>query len=153
MTKICNRCKTVKPLTDFFNDKNNKTDGKYSICKVCKQEGTYKWRKTNPDKYNKYAGRWRAKNPDKQHATDIKRLYGLKIDQYNVMLAKQGCKCKVCGKQHDPTVKRGRLYVDHAKSGKIRGLLCSACNCALGYVKDNEDTLMGLINYLRINKE
>ena len=32
--KKCNQCKVVKSLSEFFKDKNNKTDGHYSICKV-----------------------------------------------------------------------------------------------------------------------
>jgi len=131
--KICNRCSKSKLLLDFYKDKAMK-DGHSSICKSCKTESVYKWRKENKPKYNALAVKWRDKNPGKQHATDIKRIYGLSIERYNEMLTEQSCNCKICGKSHDPTLKRGRLYVDHChKTGEIRGLLCGSCNSAIGY--------------------
>lgn len=138
-----------QPLDKFFNDKGFK-DGKMSICKVCKQAKTYAWRAKNPTIYNKFAKLWRDKNPDKQHATDIKRLYGLPIEEYNRMLTEQACKCKICGKPHDPSKKRGRLYVDHVEGTKIiRGLLCGACNSAIGYLKHDIKLLEAAIEYLK----
>jgi hypothetical protein len=158
--KKCKKCLETKPLTDFFNDKGFKS-GKMAICKTCKQAKTYAWRKENPQKYNALAIKWRDKNPDKQHATEIKRAYGISIEEYNQLLIKQECKCAICDKQHDPSAKRGRLYVDHnhkgpkARSGvktEIRGLLCNACNSAIGYFKDDVELLQKAIDYLKKTK-
>lgn len=56
---------------------------------------------------------------------------------------KEAGQCEVCGSTH-------RLCVDHNHvTGKIRGVLCSHCNSALGLINDNLDTLQGLINYLK----
>jgi hypothetical protein len=42
-----------------------------------------------------------------------------------------------------------KLVVDHDhETGKIRGLICNACNCALGFVRDEPDTMRRLIAYL-----
>lgn len=121
-----------------------------SICKICKQAKTLAWRAENRPAYNALAVKWRDKNPDKQHATDIKRLYGLSIEDYNKMLTAQACKCKICGKQHDPSAKRGRLYVDHCHTtGQVRGLLCGACNSAIGYFKDDITLLQKAIDYIK----
>lgn len=163
MTKTCKNkdCSQVnpQPLDNFFNDKSFKS-GKMAICKTCKQTKTYAWRAKNPEIYNALAVKWRDKNPDKNHATEIKRSYGLAIEDYNKLLAEQICKCAICGKQHDPSLKRGRLYVDHchktskARDGKakVRGLLCSACNSAIGYFEDNVETLEKAIAYLNKHK-
>lgn len=149
MTKVCKDCKTEKPLDEYFNDKGFKS-GKMAICKACKQAKTLAWRKDNKPKYNALAVRWRDKNPEKQHATDIKRIYGLSIERYNEMLTEQACKCKICGKQHDPSIKRGRLYVDHDhQTGEVRGLLCGACNSAIGYFQDKTEVLYKAIDYLK----
>lgn len=150
--KVCNKCAETKPLTEFFKDKAFK-DGHSSICKVCKTKSIYLWRQNNPRKYNGGAKKWRDKNPDKQHANDIKRHYGLLIDDYNRLLVEQGNGCKICKKQHTADVKRGRLYVDHDHAtGKIRGLLCGACNSALGYFCDNIDLLLEAVKYLKSTK-
>jgi hypothetical protein len=152
MSKQCTKCKEIKPLTEFFKDKYFK-DGYYSKCKVCKTEATYLWRHQNPDKYNKGAVKWRDKNPDKQHATDIKRHYGLDISQYNAMLAEQNNSCKICKKPHAPTLKRGRLYVDHCHTSKeVRGLLCSSCNSAIGYFNDSVDLMLKAIDYIKTTR-
>lgn len=146
--KACTKCKQIKEFTEFFKA-NNTADGYYSMCKACKTAATLEHRKKNPPKYNDYMKKWRGKNPDKQHATDIKRLYKLPIEEYNKMLAAQNCQCKICGKHHDPSKKRGRLYVDHChRTGKIRGLLCSACNCALGYLNDDTGLIEKAIAYI-----
>jgi len=144
-------CTQVNPqsLDKFYNDKGFK-DGKMAICKICKSEKVYAWRKKNPQIYNALAVSWRQKNPDKQHATDIKRNYGLSIEEYNKMLVAQNMTCAICNRQHDPSKKRGRLYVDHChKTGKVRALLCSAHNSMLGYAEDDVETLQKAIEYLK----
>lgn len=148
--KTCNKCNTQKQFNEFYNDKNNKTDGKYSICKQCKHKGTYEWRAKNKKRYNALAVSWRDRNPDKQYATDIKRHYGLTIEQYNEMLKVQSNCCALCPRQHDPSKKRGRLYVDHDhKTGKVRALLCGAHNSMLGYAEDQVEILQKAIDYLK----
>lgn len=141
-----------QPLDNFFNDKGFKS-GKMSLCKTCKQAKTMKWRENNKAVYNSYTAGWRKRNPDKQHKMEIKRLYGLSIEDYNKMLTAQACGCKICGKQHDSSKKRGRLYVDHCHlTGEVRGLLCGACNSAIGYFEDNTGLLEKAIAYLNLSK-
>jgi hypothetical protein len=42
-----------------------------------------------------------------------------------------------------------KLHVDHCHStGGIRGVLCSGCNSALGYLKDNPQRIAGLVEYI-----
>lgn len=150
--KTCNKCKNAKSFTEFFKDKGFK-DGHSSICKVCKTAATYEWRKNNKKSYNNGAKSWRANNPDKQHANEIKRHYGLDIADYNKMLLIQNSECAICRKPHDPSVKRGRLYVDHCHiTGKIRGLLCGGCNSGIGYFEDNIETLNKAISYIEASK-
>ena len=149
-----------QPLDNFYNEKGMK-DGKRSICKACKDAKTIEWRDKNPKAYNAMAVKWRDKNPDKQHANEVKRNYGISIERYNELLTEQACKCKICGRPHDPSKKRGRLYVDHCHKGpktrsgketKVRGLLCSACNSMLGYAEDRVETLQKAIDYLNKHK-
>ena len=42
-----------------------------------------------------------------------------------------------------------RLAVDHChETGDVRGLLCAACNTALGLLKDDPDRIVKLLDYL-----
>ena len=82
------------------------------------------------------------------------KKFGLNAKLYTELLEKQGFMCKICGKKHEhkPAVKWGRahLAVDHShKTGKIRGLLCHACNVALGLFKDSPETLYRAAEYLQ----
>jgi hypothetical protein len=76
--------------------------------------------------------------------------YGITLVDYNKMFEEQGGCCAACG-EYQSKFKRS-LAVDHDhKTGKIRGLLCKNCNAALGNVRDNINTLDGLIKYLLKN--
>jgi hypothetical protein len=54
--------------------------------------------------------------------------------------------CEVCGKT---APEHKRLHIDHDhKTGLFRGMLCHACNVALGQVSDNPHTLRRLADYV-----
>ena len=63
--------------------------------------------------------------------------------EYDLMVRKQQGLCGICGKP----VKKLRVDHNH-KTGKIRGLLCSACNIGLGMLQDSESLLMTAAEYL-----
>lgn len=94
--------------------------------------------------------RWRAKNPEKvkqaNHRNGVKR-YGLTVEQYAQMLIAQNGGCAICGKAE----KRGsRLHVDHVHAtGKVRGLLCTNHNVAIGMLQDDTVMIARLIKYIR----
>lgn len=147
-TKKCSKCKIEKPFDAFFKDKGRKI-GIRCKCKECCKQDTYEWRAKNKSQYNNYVAMWRAKNGDRQHKTEIKRRYGLSIEKYNELLAIQKCSCAICGKAHDPSIKRGRLYVDHNHdTGEVRGLLCAGCNAMIGHANDDVFILKKAIAYL-----
>lgn len=62
------------------------------------------------------------------------------------MLAEQNGGCRICGTSN----KRGKpLAVDHCHTtGKVRGLLCTSHNTALGKFKDDPGLLASAITYL-----
>jgi hypothetical protein len=77
--------------------------------------------------------------------------YKLTIDEYRAMHDSQNGVCLICQKS---AVGRGKLKnqlaVDHChKTGRIRGLLCSKCNTALGLFNDDIDLLEAAKNYLQ----
>ena len=74
----------------------------------------------------------------------LKRLYGISAAEYDALLAKQGGVCAICRKRS-----KERLCVDHCHlTGTIRGLLCHACNLALGSLKEDQASLVAALAYL-----
>jgi len=82
-----------------------------------------------------------------QQASRYKKLYGLTLDDYNKLFSDQkGC-CLICKKHQSDLVKKLGVDHDHA-TGKIRGLLCSSCNAAIGLLEDDIALLQRAISYL-----
>ena len=80
--------------------------------------------------------------------------YNITIEGYNSMWEKQGGICAIpsCGWPLDSGPKRP--HVDHAHAtGKFRGLLCGNHNKVLGLIKEREEELLGLVEYLRNTRE
>lgn len=106
---------------------------------------------TNPKEYMRVAmARWRKRNPERAKEIyrkgDLKRMYGLSVEDFDLLLASQGGVCAIC---QNPECRR-RLSVDHDHlSGKIRGLLCDNCNNGLGRFQDSPDRLERAAKYLR----
>lgn len=86
----------------------------------------------------------------------LKRYYGLSLDEYNSMLEKQNHKCAIClgegflMKEHY----KMKLVVDHChEGGQVRGLLCHNCNRGLGLFKDDPESLLRGVEYLKEGSE
>lgn len=63
-TKQCNKCKEVKPLSDFSKNKNSK-DGYQYVCKTCSSAAKKAWKKANKEKVAAYDKQWKKDNRDK----------------------------------------------------------------------------------------
>jgi len=95
----------------------------------------------------KYAREWRKANPDKVKNADMKKMHGITLEDYQAIKLSQDNSCAICKKHEDE--EKLALALDHCHTtGKIRGLLCSNCNKALGLFKDNKDFLKSAITYL-----
>jgi len=104
------------------------------------------------DTANRRARRRRKIKGDVFKEYDLKKNYGITIDDYYDKLKEQkGC-CAICGRNGNTLAKRSKprnLSVDHDhNTGEIRGLLCNSCNRAIGFLNDSIDTLKNAIKYL-----
>lgn len=149
--KTCSRCLVSQELKDFKKDSRRK-DGYSSHCKACCQSKNLEWRKNNPDKFNAIAKSWKERHPDKHKSNNrnstLKRNYGIDILIYNEMLLNQSNCCKIC-KTHQSKLTKA-LAVDHCHlTGKVRGLLCSDCNTAIGLLKDDPKLTGAATEYLK----
>lgn len=77
---------------------------------------------------------------------NLVKRYGITFEQYQQMLIFQNHKCAICDAPNDD---KYTFAVDHCHiTGKVRGLLCSHCNTALGQLKDSVDIAIKAASYL-----
>lgn len=126
--KKCSKCKTEKPLADFYKHKSLE-HGVQAMCKECSSQ----YRKAWHAKKTKELGHWPYKY--KQREYNLRHHYGLKPEDVPD-------RCQVCTSDL-------RVCVDHDhNTGKVRGFLCDRCNVVLGRVKDDPKLLRQLAEYL-----
>jgi hypothetical protein len=81
------------------------------------------------------------------------RAYGITQEDYDAMSKSQNNRCAICGTD-DPwrgmRRNRGNYWsIDHCHTtNRVRGLLCSACNLALGQFLDDPVILRSAADYL-----
>jgi hypothetical protein len=80
-------------------------------------------------------------------AYKLLKKFNLTPEAWDAKHADQGFLCAAC-LTDDPGFKGG-WHTDHDHAiGLVRGILCQACNVALGYVKDDPARLRALANYV-----
>lgn len=131
----CPKCDKEKDIEEFNKDKHTGF-GVSIYCKSCVKE--------------KSANRY--KNHKRAHKnTQLKNSFGITIDDYESILSGQKGQCCICKVEPE---KSKMLSVDHChKTGRVRGLLCSKCNCGLGQFNDDAKLLEKAIEYLRKSHE
>lgn len=78
----------------------------------------------------------------------IKKIYGITQDDFIQMQKEQNFKCSIC----DTNLTQKNTHIDHChKTNKVRSLLCSRCNQAIGLLDENIEKLEKTIKYLRIH--
>lgn len=141
--KVCTKCFVEKPEGAFhFENRRNKYT---AACKRCINDSIQDRRRANPEQEKA-----RKRRIDQRHgrAYRLKSKFGITIERYEEMLAEQGGVCGIC--ERTERIKGRRLAVDHShESGRIRGLLCSACNQSLGHLGDDINGVMRAVEYLK----
>lgn len=151
---FCNRCFSYKFESEFYG-----FSGKYRkeyACKKCVNIRRRKYYQKNKVHIIAVAKKYRDKNRERVLHNKRKQAYGITSTQYKTMLKEQNFVCAVCKNPETSKVGKGKhatkvnsLSVDHNhRTGKIRGLLCSKCNRALGYLQESVDIMKSLISYI-----
>jgi len=149
--KQCSKCGEQKPLNEFPRQSRNK-DGRHSRCSVCRRAENLEHYHRNKNKTNPERNKKR-RDTKYYRAHSLKSRYGITPEQYDALAAEQNNLCAICGQPERQTDPRYgtllELAVDHChETGHIRGLLCSACNTAIGKFNDDPDTIRAAITYL-----
>lgn len=124
--KRCSRCGETKPEDDFHW--MTKPTRRMSYCKACR---------ARVDRGNK-----------------LKSLYGITLEQYELLLRLQEGSCAICNTPPEPGK---NLVVDHdhacCPGGRscgrcLRGLLCHSCNLSIGTMRDSTLLMLSAIDYI-----
>jgi hypothetical protein len=130
----CSICMLWKSVQLFSPDRR-RAGALLRRCRPCQVEAVRTSRDRN--------GSW----PAWQNNQYLKK-YGITLDQYGRMAEAQGDKCALCGKA-ETTSNKTRLCVDHDHlTGKVRRLLCSNCNRAMGLFRDDPALLRAAAQYI-----
>lgn len=129
--KHCLQCDNFKPHSEFGFSRDKAT-GLAGQCKDCIRK------------------KWHAL-PEARRASPKLAKYGLTFDEYTAMRVAQSDLCAICGSP-EWVVAGGKikpLAIDHCHStGRVRALLCHACNHALGKMADDPARLRAAADYL-----
>ncbi len=109
-------------------------------------ERNRQWRAANPEKVREL--RRRHNSPEKARL----RTFGISGEEFAAMLAAQGGSCFICFATKPGGTGGWHLDHDHRFNRKDRrghrGILCSSCNRALGYFRDDINIVRAAADYL-----
>lgn len=155
MTKICGKCGSEKPASEFHKSAKSK-DGLQHRCKGCHRADVRESYAQDPAPFLSRVTERARREPEKIARNGLRqraRAYGLDPDEVEAAFSAHDGLCDICGHPPDPGHKRHkRLHIDHdhaAEGGeRFRGFLCHLCNSGLGGFKDDPVLIDAAIQYL-----
>jgi hypothetical protein len=165
----CHKKMLCEDWTDFWKfvrDVGEKPEGECWFCPIDNKKtvgpGNFYWKMIDTtssgaerrEKLNAYAKAWRALNPEKAKELSLRKNYGIGVKEWDIMFKNQNGVCKICGKPETALNKKlgiaFSLSVDHChETGEVRGLLCGACNMAIGGLMHDVDLMQKALDYCR----
>lgn len=126
----CRKCSVEKAKSEFYSFDSGRVR---QPCKPClRAERRTRYRNSD--------------EPDKVWARNLAR-YGLTPADYDRMLTEQDSVCATC--RRPQSTRNKRLAVDHDHvTGRVRQLLCDACNVTIGFIEKHQVPLDALVAYL-----
>lgn len=124
------------------------------LCKKCwtredyikNKEAKLAYQEANREHRSGYMKSYYANNKRAHMDRSLRKLYGISVDVYELLLKLQNNVCAICD---NPCSSGRRLAVDHNhRTGMIRGLLCQSCNHAVGLLDDDPNRATRLAIYL-----
>lgn len=181
-TRPCSRCKVVKELTAFDKNPSGYMghDSDCAECKRKRGELYRRGKGIRParevpiltdsggnptdrecsrcqkmlplSQFNKHISAYLGVHPYCKSCAADRHLigkYGLTASDKAQMYQEQNEECAICFL----SIPLAEIHVDHChKTGRVRGLLCSACNKALGLLKDDPERCKNMAVYLTLGK-
>lgn len=147
MTKKCPKCGETLPLDGFHKDRKG-AHGRSTYCKDCNKAKARGWYHANQERASARMREYNAENREAIRDRNLQYKFGVTLDEYEGILARQGGVCGICGCDADPIEGRA-MPLDHDhNTGSPRGVLCSSCNRGIGLLGDDPDLLVAAAAYL-----
>jgi Autographiviridae endonuclease VII len=138
---VCPWC--GKPKDRFEDQPGKKPEVEYFYCRECRPQAarkTQRWNDKEPEKYRESRRLARAGF----HA----KRYGITTEEYLALFEEAGGICCICQRTGR------RMVLDHChRTRVIRGVICSSCNTAISWFKDDPETCQRAAEYLLASKE
>lgn len=106
----------------------------------------------NKIKVQEYKKVHHAQNRLSVRSRRLLMTYGMTVEMYDMMVAKQKGLCAICNKPETRSINGVicGLAVDHCHvTKKIRSLLCTRCNTAIGLLQEDPSACEAAASYLR----
>lgn len=112
-------------------------------------KGRLKLKETTKKSHDKYRSNPENRKKEKLNERNwsLKHKFGITQEEYNKKFIDQKGKCAICHRPQSEFKKGFAVDHDHL-TRKIRGLLCTRCNPALGAFQDDINILKNAIKYL-----
>jgi len=154
MEKLCSECQATKTL-DAFKRHAATPDGRGYICMDClrARRAVVAGRTPEERRQRQLALIRERHRTDPEYRQRLyghqrKSVYGLSPEQFRALLDRQSGLCAICRETSRDSLGRG-LQVDHDhETARIRGLLCHACNTAIGLFQEDPARLRSALRYL-----
>ncbi len=145
--KMCGTCRNVLSLRAFGIRPAGQVRSDCRLCDARKSKARYYKRQSKRliqhREYRKGLSAEEKLQRAQSRAIAVKlRRYKISQGFLDALLVEQNNLCAICERN-------GRLVIDHShKTGKVRGLLCYACNLGLGLFRDSAGSLQKAVAYL-----
>lgn len=118
--------------------------GTLKVCRCCQAE-----KPLSDFYYRKETDSYRTECKECVIERQRYKKLGVCNTEYDKMLTQQKGVCAICSSTLNSS-RYTKLAVDHNhRTGKVRGLLCTSCNTALGLMKDSPIRLEKAAEYLK----
>jgi hypothetical protein len=155
-TKICRVCKEEKAYEDLAKRgkfKHADIYKTYNLCKKCDNKRRQDKRNRNWSPERKEQDRIRRlekgreyvkANPEKTRNYRLKK-YGVTLNWLYQKIIDQEFKCTIC----ETHIDEKSAVIDHCHDKNyVRGVICNKCNTAIGFFKNNTNSMKNAIKYL-----
>lgn len=124
--KVCRTCSRSRPIDEFGINIANR-DGRTFACAFCRSLAHV------------------PLDPRVRRDRYLRSKYDIGLVEYEAMLIQQDGRCAVC---IDPLGGRSPHLDHNHQTGKVRGLLCSNCNTAMGLLRENPLVMLSMVRYI-----
>lgn len=118
------------------------------VCRICETE-----KPLSAFYFRKDSGTHRSECKECLIEVTRYRNTGWTQADYDKALLKQHGSCAICQSKLNSS-RYTKLAVDHChKTGKLRGLLCTNCNTAIGLLKDSPVRIRAALKYIELHNQ